>query len=216
MNNQSNSWVANHLNEFLGVCPKDYQYVVIGSVALISYTQKINYFRQIHDIDVICQAEGFTRIANELLNIGYEQSTFINKSMPFYKALMRLVNSKYYRFEKEGRALELMTTEFKKSQGSVCIELYPGLRFWFPESFVTTTNLNGVSFRAASPEALYCIYSVGFTTWGKVVRAKNSQVLEDLKNLKKVVDMKLLRETASKVRIEVGKLSFKLPLMLIG
>lgn len=212
--NTDNSWVTSALNDFLQAITQNYQYVVVGSVALISYTGKIGYERKIHDVDIICQAEGFSQIANKLICLGYQQSTFIDKKMPFYKTLMKLAGSKYYRFQKEDVALELMTTPFKYSQGNVCIELYPGFRVSLPESSITTTNLYGINFRAATPEALHCIYSIGFTTWGRVVKAKNSQVIEDLKNLKGVTNEVALKNLANQINIEVGKVKFKLPHIL--
>lgn len=116
----NNHWVGVYLKEFLNSLPVNYEYSVIGSVALLSYTQKIGYEREIHDIDVICQAEGFSQIANKLISLGYGQGTFVDKRMPFYKTLMRLAKSKYYRFQKEGHALELLTTPFNKFGDKIC------------------------------------------------------------------------------------------------
>lgn len=210
----ANSWVTFALNDFLQTVPQNYQYVVVGSVALTSYTAKIVYERKIHDVDIICQAEGFSQIANKLICLGYQPSTFIDKKMPFYKTLMRLANSKYYRFQKGNLVLELMTTPFKYSQGNVCIELYPGFRVFLPESSITTTSLYGINFRAATPESLHCIYSIAFTTWGRLVKTKNSQVIEDLKNLKRVTNNVALKNLAAQINLEVGKIKFKLPHIL--
>ena len=210
-----NSWVTEILGEFMQYLPQNYPHVVIGSATLISYTSKIGYERQIHDVDIICQSTGFAEVASKLISLGYEQTTFINKRMPFYNQLIKLAGSKYFRFVKGGRALEIVTSDLINKDGNIRIELYPNFKISVPDTSIVNANFGGREFKAASPEALYCIYSVGYNTWGRFVSAKNSQVRQDLQNLRKIINRDRLKEFGNQVRIEIGPVKFKLPLLLI-
>src|SRR4030042_4202456 len=110
-----NNWVSSVLNDFIAVLPGAQRYFCIGSVALLSYTAKTGYRRKIKDVDIICDTNNFHHIVDGLKRRGYKQYTFIDKSFLFYTQLLPLASSKYYRFEKNGKNLEVMTTDFVDS-----------------------------------------------------------------------------------------------------
>ena len=90
------------------------KYIILGSVATLSYTQEIGYMRQIHDIDVIMDRDEADVVKRLLLNEGFELKTFIDKRMPFYKSLIKQAESQYLRFVRNNVAIEILSTQFIK------------------------------------------------------------------------------------------------------
>ena len=120
-----NRWVAQVLQDFTNSISLDQKYFCIGSVALLSFISENVYQRKIKDIDIICDMNNFEDIKKSLLKKNYCQFTFVDKKFPFYKQLIKLAQSKYYRFEKNGKSLEIMTTDFGSLKNEVSVDLYP-------------------------------------------------------------------------------------------
>jgi len=208
--NFSNNWVVPVLKDFTKLVSDDQRYFCIGSVSLLSFTKEF-YNREIKDIDIICDVLNFEIIRNGLKKFGYKQYTFINKKFPFYKQLFKLSKSKYFRFEKNGRNLEIMTSDFGHSKNEISIEMYPKVAFNFPSIGVIDSSFNGSHFKAVSPETLYCIYSFGLKTWGRFTRTKIDQRKNDLKQLEKIINKNKLKQIASNIFLKIGPLKVKIP-----
>lgn len=212
--NFDNKWVVPILNDFIKVIPSDQKYFSIGSVSLLSFT-KNGYQRKIKDIDIICDIKNFDVIRNDLLKLGYEQYTFIDKKFPFYNRLKKIALSKYFRFEKNGKNLEIMTSNFGDLQEEILVELYPGIKFSFPLNGVIDSSFEGISLKTVSPETLYCIYNFGLKTWGFFVRKNIEQRRSDLQQLKKIVNKERLNNIANNVFLRIGRLKIKIPASFI-
>ena len=212
--NLDNKWVASTLRDFIDSIPSDQQYFCIGSVSLLSFI-KNSYQRKIKDIDIICDIKNFDVIRNNLLKLGYQQYTFIDKEFPFYNRLKRIALSKYFRCEKNGKNLEIMTSNFGGSKEEILVELYPGIKFSFPSSGVINSSFEGISLKTVSPETLYCIYNFGLKTWGFFVRKNIEQRRSDLQQLKKIVDREKLNNIANNVFLRIGRLKIKIPCRFI-
>jgi len=178
-----NRWVSPILEDFIKIIPSDQKYFCIGSVSLLSFTKK-SYDRKIKDIDIICEVKNFNFIKNNLLSLGYQEYTFVDKKFPFYKPLQKLAQTKYFRFEKNGNNLEIMTTDFGNLNNRVQVELYPGIKFSFPSNGIINSSFESTKLKTVSPETLYCIYSFGLKTWGLFVRKNIGQRKNDLQQLK--------------------------------
>jgi|SRR3989344_2634639 len=212
--NFDNKWVTSTLKDFIDSIQSDQQYFCIGSVSLLSFI-KNSYQRKIKDIDIICETKNFDVVKNNLLKLDYKQYTFTDKKFPFYNRLKKIALSKYFRFEKKGKNLEIMTTDFGDSKEEILVELYPGIKFFFPSSGVVNSLFEGISLRTVSPEILYCIYSFGLKTWGFFVRKNVEQRKTDLQQLKKIVDKEKLNKIAINVFIKIGKIKLKVPAFLM-
>lgn len=212
---QENEWVPKVLSDLLAVAPTDYSYVVLGSVALMSYTVDHGYERPIKDIDVIGSEEGVKQIAKGLKEKGYTQESFVDKTFPFYDRLSKHSATKYLRFVKDDKALEIMTTDMPVTNGNIRAELYPGLSFSLPQWAIQETVLGDVHFKAVSPETLYSIYRVGLRTWGFFVRKKMEQRKNDLASLQSIVDKKKLSDLVNNTVVHVGRLNFGIPKILV-
>ena len=213
--NFDNKWVSPTLNDFIKSISSGQRYFCIGSVSLLSFT-KNNYQRKIKDIDLICESKNFNSIKNNLLKFGYKQYTFIDKKFPYYKRLLKLAQSKYFRFEKDGKNLEIMTSDFGNSKKEILVELYSGIMFSFPSVGIINSSFEGINFKTVSPETLYCIYSLGLKTWGFFVRKNIEQRKNDLKQLKKIINNKKLNKIADNVFITIGKIKLKIPAFLMS
>lgn len=212
---EDNKWVAKILRDYNDCLPGNYQYFVIGSTALISYTSKIGYVRKIKDIDIICSDKNFTSIADKLKEKGYEQNTFVDRNTPFYGRLKRLAETKYFRFVKDNKGLEIMTSPFREIDKEIEIELYPGVRFSFPTDSISSTNLYEVSFKAVTPEALFCIYSLGHNTWGKIASKGKEKREEDIRQLRPIINEEKLEKVASNIFLHLRGIKLKIPTFLI-
>lgn len=210
-----NRWIVPMLNDFLYVLPKNHRYFLLGSVALVSYTKRLGYQRAIKDIDVICDESGFERVIEGLKKKGYTQATFITKAFPFYRKLSKLAVTKYYRFVKDGKSLEIMTTDFGNDDGMLSVELYPGAAFCIPAEAIQTTRIDGVSFQAVTPELLLLVYRFGSRTWGRLVRKNHARRNEDIKELSRVVDSAGLDAIARTISFQLGHFSMRIPVFLL-
>jgi len=213
---KENAWVTDLLGDFIVSIPKTRRYFVIGSVALMSYTSTIGYERKIKDIDIICDDIDFQEVASKLRNLGYQQDTFVDKSFPLFSKLSKLSKSKYFRFVKEEKSLEIMTSNFGDSKNEFNIEVYPGINFSFPSKGVVTSIYNNLSFQAVSKETLFCIYTFGMRTWGRFVKTNMGQRKRDVGELYKVVDKEKLKFIASRIYLRLGKFEFRVPTFIVG
>lgn len=213
MSSGVNKWVESVLSDFLEAISKDCRYFVVGSVALISYTAKSGYERLIKDIDIICEEDNFSEVASKLVRKGYKQGTFIDKKFPFFTE--KLSNTKYYRFEKDGKNLEIMTSRFVTLNGRLKIKVYPGFSFSLPVESIILTQLNNTKFRAVSPETLYTIAKFLFNTWMKLVKTKIEQRKNDIIQLEKIIDREKLDFISNNAYLYFWKIKFKVPKFLI-
>lgn len=212
--NLENKWVYTTLKDFLEIIPPNYPYFILGSLALLSYTENF-YSRRIRDIDLIGATHGANKLEPALLSKGYTQDTFIDKKFPFAKKLRTLGSKKYLRFERDNRALEIMTSDLTVNDGSVDVELYPGLAISMPESAIQTTRYQGLEFKAVSPETLFCIYNFGLKTWGTFVKTRIEQRRRDLAALNKIVQPDELTRAASNIHLKIGRSRITIPSKLI-
>jgi len=212
--NSYNKWVSSILKDFLSSLPQGQRYFCIGSVSLLSFTGK-NYDRKIKDIDIICDIPNFETVKNRLQKLGYKQYTFVDKKFFFYKQLMKLAESKYYRFEKDGKNLEIMTSDFGNSKKEIFVEIYPGIKFSFPATGIIDSLFKGINFKSVSSATLYCIYSLGLKTWGRFVKTRIEQRKTDLDQLKKIVDKNKLGQIAENIFLQIGLFRFKIPTRFI-
>lgn len=212
---RDNDWVAPVLKDFLYVLPKNHRYFILGSVALVSYTERLGYKRAIKDIDIICDESGFEAVIAGLKKKGYTQDTFITKAFPFYRKLLKIAATKYYRFVRDGKSLEVMTTDFGNDDGTLSVELYPSVMFCIPAEAIQTTRIDGVSFQAVTPELLLLVYRFGSRTWGRLVRKNHARRNEDIKELSRVVDQALLEAIVPEISFRLGPVCVRVPALLM-
>lgn len=212
--NLDNKWVVLILKDFIKSIPLNQRYFCIGSISLLSFT-KNNFSREIKDIDIICDISNFEIIKNNLKKLNYKQYTFINKRFPFYKQLSKLTKSKYFRFEKNGKSLEIMTTDFGSLKSEISVEIYPGIKFSFPLKEIISSTFDEVNIKTVSPEILYCIYSLGLKTWGRLVRKDVKKRKVDLEQLAKVINRKKLTKIANSIFLKIKKIKLKIPSFLL-
>jgi len=210
-----NRWVEAVLNDFTKSVPDDFLYFVLGSVPLISYTKDIGYQRSIKDIDIIADASKFSSVKKNLDNLGYKQGTFIDKKMPFYKYLNKLAEKKYFRFYKEDKNLEIMTSDIEIINDQINFEIYPGIKFSFPLSGINKIRFGKTVIKAVIPEVLYCIYSFGLKTYGRFVKTNIDQRKKDLYFLSKIVDKKKLNLVVSQICLHLGGIKIRIPRITI-
>ena len=82
-------------------------YIVLGSMATLSFTSKIGYERKMNDLDIIADESQVKPMKDVLEDLGFIQTTFINKRMPFYKKLLKHSQSRYLRFSKDDINVEI-------------------------------------------------------------------------------------------------------------
>ena len=108
-----NQKVLETLKDFANTTVGLQNILILGSVGLISHTQKVNYYRKIKDIDTIADSNNQLQIEAKLIKRGYTKSTFIDDKMPFAKILKRFLSSRYTRFSIQGSSdLEILFTPF--------------------------------------------------------------------------------------------------------
>lgn len=188
-------------------------YVIMGSVALLSYTKKIGYERQIHDIDIIMESREAQRITQKLLNLGYTQNTFINKRMPLYKTLNKLAKDRYLRFSKDGVDIEILSSpiDLIRKDGHVTFELFPHVSVKLPKEVFVISNYGEATFNTVSKEMLYFFKKAASNTIGKRIKYKEVQRLNDLQNLEKLVDIESFSKLKSRCKLGVFGVYFRLP-----
>lgn len=186
-------------------------YFIVGSVALLSYTQPYGYDREIHDIDIIMAAKDITNTRNQLKQLGYTQTTFINPRMPFYTKLMKYAQDRYLRFSKDDVHIEILATPLNKKRELVFIDIYPGIKGGFPKDEFTNSTYSNVEFRTISKEMLYFIKKFAKNTFGVKVKYKEQQHFDDMSALKKLISDTALSTIGPQCRICIFGISFKIP-----
>jgi hypothetical protein len=192
------------------------EYLFLGSVATLAYTEKIGYTRQIHDIDLIMDSKLALKATKLLLDNGFTQNTFINKRMPFYNYLIKHAQSNYLRFTKNGVAVEILSTQFLRTDNNLRFDLYPNVWVQIPMKSVENQSLSGVSFKTLNVNLLWSINTVLHKTLGRIMKYKKEQREMDLHTLKALVDINHAKLLLSECRLGYLKLEFKVPNFLIS
>lgn len=191
------------------------KYFIVGSVALLSYTQSHGYDREIHDIDIIMETSEALKTAERLKEIGYTQNTFINPRMPFYSKLMKFAENKYLRFSKDGVDIEILATSIEERGDLVVFEMYPGIKAGLPKKVFTKSSYSNTEFRTVSKEMLYFFKKFANNTVGKKVKYKEQQRYTDIINLQNLIDKKLFNEVTELSRIYILFISMRVPKLIL-
>lgn len=208
---EQNISIFNTLGEFISILPNKQEYLILGSIALISYTKKINYFRKIKDIDVIVNKKYKKEITDTLLKKGYQKLTFIDKKMPFYKNLIKHSKSMYTRFYKpNGVNIEILFTNFTKSKDRLEIELYPKIFASLPLKVFNVSNLNNTKFNSISPEALLTVKKLTNNTIGRIYTKDKQKRNNDIFALSKVINKNIYKTIKKELKFRMGFISFKI------
>lgn len=183
----SDVWLS--LESFCGLQILYKEVIVLGSVALISYTSAIGYYRKIKDIDTIVDSEYKDAIESKLKSRGYKKSTFIDPRMPFALLLRRYAESKYVRFHKSGFAdLEILFTPFVQSPSRIQIELFPHIYASMPKTELVQGSLEGNTFGSVTPEILMAIKQLAHNTVGRIYTRGREKRFADHEALRKIID----------------------------
>ena len=186
-------------------------YFIVGSVALLSYTQKYGYDREIHDIDIIMEATEALKTAERLRELGYNQNTFINPRMPFYSKLMKHSQDRYLRFSKDTVDIEILATSITDQNGLILFEIYPGIKAGIPQEVFTTSIYSNVEFRTVTKEMLYFFKKFANNTFGRKVTYKEQQRYDDIAAIEGVLDNQLFKNIANRCRLLILGLPIKIP-----
>lgn len=210
-----NSDYANILKDIFGHVETD-QYIVLGSAATLSFTSQNNYKRRMNDLDVIANKSVAKQIGKKLLKKGYQQTTFINKRMPFFNKLNKYGRSMYFRYSKGNTNIEVLSTKFIRDSEFVRFDLYPGIWAKVPTSAIVITTLEKSKFTTLNVNLLWSIKQLLNNTLGKVMHYKSGQRKNDLNELKKVIDITTSKQLLAKCRFGYKGLSFKVPSFLLN
>jgi len=191
------------------------KYIILGSVATLSYTQEIGYMRQIHDIDVIMDRDEADVVKRLLLNEGFELKTFIDKRMPFYKSLIKQAESQYLRFVRNNVAIEILSTQFIKIGNTLKFDLYPKIWAQIPKDSIVEQQLGGVTFTTLNLNLIWGIKQFLNNTLGRLMPYKGEQRDKDLAVLKTMVNVKEAKQMLTKCRLGYLKLSIRIPTFII-
>jgi len=191
------------------------KYIVLGSIATLSYTQKVGYIRQIHDIDVIMDRSEAAIIKKLLLKEGFELKTFIDKRMPFYNSLIKQSESRYFRFTKNNVAIEILSTPFIQVGNTLKFDLYPNIWAQIPKDSLVEQQLSGVVFTTLNLNLIWGIKQFLNNTLGRFMRYKGEQRNKDLSVLKKMADVKVAKQLLSRCKLGYLKLGFRIPPFII-
>lgn len=186
-------------------------YIVLGSMATLSYTSKIGYLRKMNDLDIIVDEPQVKRMKDELMEQGFLQTTFINKRMPFYKKLLKQSQSIYPRFSKGETNVEILSTKFIKKDSSLKFDLYPNLWVKIPQESLFESKIGMVKFTTLDINLLWAIKYLLHNSLGKFMKYKNGQRIEDLMHLRKLVDLEKAKFFLSQCRFGFKKISFRIP-----
>jgi len=187
------------------------KYFIVGSIALLSYTQVHGYDREIHDIDIIMEKQESEIIKTKLLELGYKQDTFINKRMPFYNKLMKNSAERYLRFTKDTVNIEILATNFIEKKGLHIFEIYPDVMAGFPKEDIVESIFNDITFTTLSKEMIYFIKRFANSSFGKISKYKEEQRKKDLEQISKLIDKNKLTALGKECRIFLFGLAFKVP-----
>jgi hypothetical protein len=197
-------------SEIFKGCAND-KYIVLGSAATLSFTEKIGYSRKMNDLDIIVDDSLVDKIKEKLLKNGFVQSTFISKRMPFFQKLIKHSESTYLRFSKNDVNVEILSTKFLKKDSYLIFDLYP--QFWvkIPVNSLIQTTFDNVKFTTLNIDLFWAIKQFLNNTLGKVMFYKRNQRVEDLLYLRKLVNIKKAKELLTQCRFGYKSLSFKVP-----
>lgn len=187
-----------------------YSYIVLGSMATLSYTSKIGYSRKMNDLDIIVDDSQVESMKDVLINQGFIQTTFINKRMPFYKKLLEHSQSIYLRFSKGDINVEILSTKFIKQDSSLKFDLYPNFWVKIPQESLFESKIGMVKFTTLDINLLWAIKYLLHNSLGKFIHHKGKQRTKDLLQLRKLVDLKKVKEILSQSRFGYGSLSFSI------
>jgi hypothetical protein len=185
--------------------------IVLGSVALISYTKRVGYFRKIKDIDTIVDVKYQHDIELGLIENGYSKSTFIDAKMPFAHVLKRHAETKYTRFIKGNSAdLEILFTSFDRSNNRIQIELFPHVYASVPTSEFVMGELEGSIFQTVTPETLMAIKQFTQSTMGALYSKGSEKRISDGDALEKVIDVERYRCICKELKVHLFQMNIPL------
>lgn len=202
------------LGDFLSCVEDEEEYFILGSVALLARIGPHHYSRDAKDIDIIVSPAVADKVENGLRNRGYKRGTFIDEKMPFAKQLQKDASTRYVRFSKGNAAIELLVSDATHSTTGVEYELVTGFFCRLPDDATTEAHFEGLTFRALTAEALYCIYQIGLRTYGRFVKKGVEQRRRDVDVLRHVVDEDKKQEFMNAARIRVCGIWMRLPRVL--
>ncbi len=206
---EQNESLLSTLKEVIAILPVNEKYLILGSVALLSYTQRIGYLRKIKDIDIIADKNYQKEITDTLLERGYEKLTFIDKKMPFYKQLTKYSESMYTRFYKLNSVnVEILFTNFTKSKDRLEIELYPKFFSSLPLNVLIVSNLNNIEFNTISPEALLTVKKLTNNTIGRIYTKDKQKRKEDISTLCKIINKDIYKIIRKDLKFRIGFITF--------
>lgn len=205
-----NSKYIDALLSITNECLED-SYIVLGSAATLSFTAKLGYVRKINDLDIIADELAANKMKNRLVNLGFEQSTFINKRMPFFNKLMKHSQSTYLRFTKGEVSIEILLTKFIKNGSNLKFDLYPNFWVKIPPNSLIKSQLGEAQFTTLDVNLLWAIKYLLHNSLGKFMRYKGKQRSEDLLNLRKLVNLDKAKKLLSQCRFGYRGLSFSIP-----
>lgn len=190
-------------------------YIVLGSMATLSYTSKIGYLRKMNDLDIIVDESQTTSMKDVLIRLGFIQTTFINKRMPFYKRLLKHSESTYLRFSKDVINVEILSTKFIKQDLSLKFDLYPNFWVKIPVSSLVFTKLGNAKLSTLDVNLLWAIKYLLHNSLGRFMHYKGEQRTADLSHLRKLVNLEKAKRLISQCRFGYFSLSFQIPGFLI-
>jgi hypothetical protein len=206
----TNSVYINILAHITKNAPFD-SYIVLGSMSTLSYTSKISYTRKMNDLDIIADESQVKQMKMRLIKNGYEQTTFINKRMPFNKKLFKHSRSIYLRFSKGDINVEILSTKIIKQNSRLKFDLYPNFWVEIPEGSLYKTKIGTVGFTTLDVNLLWTIKYLLHNSLGKFMHYKSKQRSEDLLHLRKLVDIEKAKIFLSQCRFGFRSLSFAIP-----
>lgn len=192
-----------------------HSYILLGSMATLSYTSKIGYSRKMNDLDIIADESQVEQMKIKLTEQGFRQSTFINRRMPFYKKLLKHSQSIYFRFSKEEVNVEILSTKFVKKDSDLKFDLYPNFWVQIPIGSLTVAKLGSVMFSTLDINLLWVIKYLLHNSLGKLMHYKGEQRAEDLSHLRKLVELKKAKQFLSQCRFGYRSLNFIIPEFLL-
>lgn len=187
------------------------RYIILGSVATLSYTQKVGYIRQIHDIDVIMDKSEANKTKRFLLENGYELKTFIDKRMPFYKLLKKRSKSHYLRFTNKDVAIEILSTKFIQEGNTLKFDLYPNIWVQIPKNLIVTQGFGGVRFTTLDLDLVWAVKEFLNNTLGKFIHYKSDQRKDDLAALRRITNVSMAKKQFSRCKLGYKKIKIKVP-----
>lgn len=190
--------------------PQD-SYIVLGSMATLSFTSKISYSRKMNDLDIIADESQVKPMKDALIRLGFIQTTFVNKRMPLYKKLLKHSESTYLRFSKDEVNIEILSTKFIKKDSSLQFDLYPNFWVKIPISSLTESKFENAKFTTLDVNLFWAIKYLLHNSLGKFMHYKGEQRTEDLTHLRKLIDLEKAKKFLSQCRFGYKGLSFTIP-----